>query len=186
VWGPQEYEAAFHDYPGFVPGVLLSLLVSYAVSASLGRQLGVRRVIAWSLVFSIGIIVSATLTPGAVPPGAGSFTCDLSRLGPASLSDILTVSNVSLNVFLFIPLGLTIAVTIATLRRTRSRAAMLLGAIALPFAIETIQLIVPPLDRACQSSDVADNLTGLSIGLLAAVLAGGVAHLRSRDRSDGR
>ena len=43
--------------------------------------------------------------------------------------------------------------------------------VILPFAIETIQLLATGLGRACQSSDVADNLTGLAIGLVIGVVA---------------
>ena len=38
-------------------------------------------------------------------------------------------------------------------------------AIALTFGIETIQLLVPALERAYESADVVDKLTGLAIGL---------------------
>ncbi len=48
----------------------------------------------------------------------------------------------------------------------------MIAAIALPFAIETIQLLLPVLDRACESADVVDNLTGLVIGLGGGVVAG--------------
>jgi hypothetical protein len=39
------------------------------------------------------------------------------------------------------------------------------AAIALPFAIETTQMVVPVIERGCQSADVFDNLTGLAVGL---------------------
>jgi hypothetical protein len=42
-----------------------------------------------------------------------------------------------------------------------------LTAVALPFAIEATQLVVTSLDRACQSADVSDNLTGLALGVVA-------------------
>ncbi len=48
---------------------------------------------------------------------------------------------------------------------------MLLVAIALPVAIETTQLVIPALERGCQSADVFDNLTGLVIGLVLGTLA---------------
>jgi len=48
---------------------------------------------------------------------------------------------------------------------------VVVGAIALSFAIETTQLLVLWLDRACQSADVVDNLTGLAIGLAGGIVA---------------
>jgi hypothetical protein len=68
----------------------------------------------------------------------------------------------------FIPLGLGIGL----LGRRRLTGILLLAAIALPFMIETIQLLVPVIARGCQSSDVVDNLIGLSIGLAIGAVAG--------------
>ena len=68
----------------------------------------------------------------------------------------------SLNVALFIPLGIAIGLV----HVSRPWAALTFAAIALPFAIEAIQLVAPILDRGCQSADVVDNLTGLALGLL--------------------
>lgn len=97
----------------------------------------------------------------------GSGTCDLSRMRLAGPADLLTLNDIGLNVLLFVPLGVVLGLT----RRSRYGAAAIVAAVALPFAIETIQLLVLPLDRACQSGDVIDNLTGLLIGLATAVLA---------------
>jgi glycopeptide antibiotics resistance protein len=69
---------------------------------------------------------------------------------------------------MFIPLGATIGLV----PRSRRMAVVLIAAIALPFAIETAQLLLPVLDRACESADVVDNLTGLFIGLSGGVVAG--------------
>ncbi len=54
------------------------------------------------------------------------------------------------------------------------KVAVLLGAFALPIVIETVQLLATSLDRACQTSDISDNLTGLVIGLVAGVLVRGI------------
>ena len=156
--------------PWFLPGVVISIVVSIAASGALGRALGVRRAVAWVMVLSLGIITAATLTPQweALAFGAqGSSSCDLSRLGLAPLGELLEPSEASLNVLMFIPLGATIGL----LPRSRRKAAIVIAAIALPFAIETTQLLVPALDRACESADVVDNLTGLAIGLAGGVVA---------------
>jgi len=101
----------------------------------------------------------------------GSSSCDLSRLGLAPLDELLEPSEASLNALMFIPLGAMIGLV----PRSRRKAAVVIAAIALPFAIETIQLLVPALDRACESADVVDNLTGLVIGLGGGSVAGWLA-----------
>ena len=123
---------------------------------------------------SLGIILSATLTPlrWAIDFGAtGSGVCDFSRIGLAPLGELLRFNDTSLNILLFIPLG----VTIGLVPMSRRKAAVVAAAMALPFAIETIQLLVPWLDRGCQSADVIDNLTGLIVGLAAGSAAGWLA-----------
>jgi glycopeptide antibiotics resistance protein len=121
------------------------------------------------MVLSVGIIMAATLTPQgeALEFGVrGSSSCNLSRLGPIPLRDVLRLTEASINVLMFIPLGAAIGLV----PRSRRRAAVVTAAIALPFAIETIQLLVPMLDRGCESADVVDNLTGLAIGLACGVV----------------
>ena len=157
--------------PWFLPGVVISIVVSIAASGALGRALGVRRAVAWVMVLSLGIITAATLTPQweALAFGArGSSSCDLSRLGLAPLRELLRLSDSGGNILMFIPLGATIGLV----PRSRRKAAIVIAAIALPFGIETIQLLLPVLDRACESADVIDNLTGLAVGLAGGVAAG--------------
>jgi glycopeptide antibiotics resistance protein len=156
--------------PWFLPGVVISIVVSIAASGALGRALGVRRAVAWAIVISLGIIAAATLTPQseALAFGArGSSSCDLSRLRLAPLRELLRLSDSGGNILMFIPLGATIGLV----PRSRRKAAIVIVAIALPFGIETIQLLAPALDRACESADVIDNLTGLVIGLAGGVVA---------------
>lgn len=158
------------ELPWLLPGAAISVFVSIAVSGAVGRALRVRRPVAWVMVLSLGIIMAATLTPQweALAFGArGSSSCDLSRLGLAPLGELLQLTDTSANVLMFIPLGATIGLV----PRSRRKAALVIAAIALPFAIETIQLLVPMLDRACESADVVDNLTGLAIGLAGGVVA---------------
>jgi hypothetical protein len=177
MWSPGEIEAAMRGYPGFVPGLVVSIVVGFVLSGRVARALGIGRVLAYALLISALVILSATLTPaGEAPEHAGTW-CDLSRVGPAPLGDILVISNVSLNVFLFVPLGAVIGL----LPRSRCKAGLLVAAIALPFVIEAIQLFAVALDRACQSADVADNLTGLFAGFVVGTFAGAAA-LRLRGR----
>ena len=157
--------------PWFLPGIAISVLVSVAVTGRVGRALRIRFAVAFMLVLGLGIIVSATLTPvrWAFDVGVnGVRSCDFSRVGLATLWEYRHLTDTSLNVLLFIPLGAAIALV----PWTRRKAALLAGAAALPVAIETIQLLVPWLERGCESADVVDNLTGLVIGLAAGAMIG--------------
>jgi glycopeptide antibiotics resistance protein len=154
--------------PWFVPGLLVTIAVSLAVNGHLARALATSRTIATAAIVSLGVIVSATLTPyrEAIESGAtSSGSCDLSRVGLASLNELMAVSvnDTLLNVVLFVPLGLAIGLA----PRSRHKAVLVLAAVALPFAIETTQLLVRSLARACESADLFDNLTGLTLGLAA-------------------
>jgi hypothetical protein len=116
------------------------------------------------LLLSAGVIMVGTLTPLRAERTlafALSGTCDLSRIGPPRLDQLRWPSDIVGNVVMFIPLGLAIALV----PRSPRKAAVLVGAVALPFIIEATQLLVVPLGRACQGGDVFDNLAGLAIGL---------------------
>ena len=158
------------DFAWFWPGVLVSLALGIVFGRWLGRALRVPRAVATLLIFGAGLIASATLTPSreALTQGAvGSGTCEIARIGPASIAELLSFGDPTYNVVLFVPLGLAIGLIPAS----RRMAALVLAAVILPFAIETIQLLATGLGRACQSSDVVDNLTGLVIGLVIGVVA---------------
>jgi hypothetical protein len=164
--------------PWFLPGVAVSAAVS--LGGAVGRVLGAGRSVGSALIFSLGIIVAATLTPlggeldlESSHPGA----CDLTRVGLPPLGLLLRINGTSLNVLLFIPLGLSIAF----LPRSRRTLAVVLAAAALPLAIELTQLVVPVLDRGCESADVVDNLLGLGIGLGLGIVMRRVASARRQD-----
>ena len=112
-------------------------------------------------------MAAATLTPVLEStvfeiPAAGVGVCDFSRIGPAPLDALRSINEISLNILLFVPFG----VAVGLLPIGRPKAVVVLAAIALPFAIEGIQLVATALHRGCQSADVADNLTGLIAGLI--------------------
>ena len=162
------------DLPWFLPAFAISVAVSLAVGTRAGRALGVRRAVAVALLVSLGIILAATLTPQweALAFGTrGSGTCDFSRIGLASFDDLRGKGDALGNILMFIPLG----VTVSLVPRSRRKAAIVVAAIALPFAIETTQVLLPVLDRACESADVIDNLTGLALGFAGGSVAGWLA-----------
>lgn len=157
--------AYLSDFALFWPGVLVSIVVSFAVARRVGVWLGRGRFGGGLLIFSLGLIAAATLTPSreALRFGAlGSGTCDLSRIGLAPLREVVTLGDPGFNILLFLPLGIAIGL----LPWSRVAAALLVMAVLLPPAIEATQLVVRALDRGCQASDVVDNLSGLLIGMI--------------------
>ncbi len=158
-------------YPGFFPGLAVSIGVAVLASRPVARALGSGLVLAGALVISLGVVLSATVTPS--PLGSQrdiartSLTesyrplCDFSRIGPAPIGEYLSESDTSLNVLLFVPFGLAVGL----LPRSRPKLALVLCALALSPAIEAVQLVALPLHRACQSGDVFDNVAGLLLGL---------------------
>jgi hypothetical protein len=162
--------------PWFAPGLILSFAIGLPLSGPVRRMLRTRRSVSYLLIVSLGAILAATLPPGAAGfdrIGAGIGACDLERRGLATAHDYLSVSEVSLNVLLFIPLGLAIAL-LPWSRRTLAVAG---AAFALPFVIELAQLAVPILGRECQSGDVIDNLLGLVLGLVSGAITVALARL---------
>jgi hypothetical protein len=164
----------------FWPGVIVALAASVLLASPIARALGTMRGVAWFLVLSFGVIVAATLTPIHAPNGIDTSIfrpCDLSRHGLASFADIEAITDVSLNIAVFIPLGIAVAM----LPRTARTVAIAGSTVLLPVAIEGLQYLVPVLARGCESGDVIDNLTGLVIGLAVGVIARSVG-ARARGR----
>jgi glycopeptide antibiotics resistance protein len=160
--------------PLFWPGVALVIPLTLLCARPIARALHTSPWRGWLLGFTVAVILVATLTPihrrlGLDPSLLG--TCDLSRTRLASLADIGRVSDISLNIALFIPLGLAIAL----LPSSTLRLWIAVAAVCAPFVIETMQMLLPALARGCQSGDVIDNLTGLVIGLTAGSFVAWVA-----------
>ncbi len=159
----------FSDVALLWPGALLAAILGLALAIPVARFLGTWRWSAALLVFSLGLIVAATLTPSreALDVGeVGTGTCDFSRVRVASIAELLQLDDPGFNLLLFLPLG----VAIGLIRRRRVRLALAVASIGLSPAIELIQLVVVQLDRACQASDIFDNLTGLVLGFVIGTL----------------
>lgn len=154
------------DFALFLPGVLLSAGISLVAARRVGRWLAIVRPLATLLVFAVGLILSATVTPsrGALRHGTvGTGTCDLGRVGLAPFGEILSLHDPAFNILLFLPLGLALG----SLPRSGRQIVLIVIGLILSPAVEITQLLATSLDRACQSSDVVDNLTGLGVGLVA-------------------
>ncbi len=161
----------FLGNPPILPGLLVALLVATLLFRSVAPRLGIGRIRAWLLIVAVGAILVATMTPlrNYHETGAtGVVACDLSRIGPAPLSEYLRFDDPMLNILLFMPLGMLLG----SLTREQHRRGLIVAAIALPFAIEATQAVLVPLGRACESGDIFDNLAGLAIGLAGGWLAG--------------
>jgi len=166
------------EYPWLLPGIVVALLGGIAFSGRLAGWLGTTRPVAAVMLVTLLVILAATLAPPGRSPAVVTVapgTCDLSRIGFPSPAQLFA-RDVAGNVVAFIPLGFAIGVV----PRSRRKAAVLAGAVVLPFVIEAVQLVATPLGRLCQSGDVVDNLTGLVIGLVAA--AGYLWLRRTRSR----
>ena len=158
----------------FWPGVILVFPLTLLVARFVARVLRTRPWLGWLLAYSVAVILVATLSPIHRPPGAGLEeirACDLSRVWFASPSDLTRLNDISLNVALFVPLG----VAIAWLPASPRRVAVVAAAVTAPLAIEALQYALPILSRGCQSGDVIDNLTGLAVGLAVGKIVGWLA-----------
>ncbi len=157
--------------PWFWPGVAASILIATFAAGPLGRRLAIGTGLAWLFLMSLGGIASLTLTPGLEAfAEVHRRGCDLGLSGAPNFGNILTVNETSLNIALFVPLG----VSVALMRRSTTKLALAAGALALPLAIEGFQYMVPVFDRQCQAGDIASNLTGLIVGLAIGSIAGAV------------
>jgi glycopeptide antibiotics resistance protein len=157
--------------PGFLPGLAVSVLIALGAARRVAIALRASQLLAFGLVVSVGAILAATLTPnvGSLEPPPGNTFCDLTRMSLAPLEELLSLnSEPSLNVLLFLPLGLVMGL----LPRSAGKVALLAGAIALPAAVEFLQGMLTPLNRSCSSADVVDNLTGLAAGFALGSAAG--------------
>ncbi len=163
--------------PWFIPGVGATLVVSWLIRRRVADLLRISPGLAVVLLVSFGGIVSATLTPlnGTLDGAARIHGCDFSRVGLPSLDALRHVNGTSLNVLLFIPLGIGLGL----FPRSTRKAWLIGAACAFPFVIETVQLLVAPLDRACESGDVVDNVLGLVIGLGLGTVAGWMGSRRA-------
>ncbi|MEU5538801.1 VanZ family protein [Streptomyces sp. NPDC020362] len=160
-----------HALPLFWPGVSLSALLALWCSRPLSRHLGCHRSTAFLLLLSLGGIAALTLLPGLTGNyfenvRHASRSCATAVRLPRP-SDLADANQDSLNIALFVPLGLAVTLIPSWWRV----AACAVSAVVLPLGIEAVQYALPWLLRACDLQDVADNVTGLALGLAAGCVA---------------
>jgi glycopeptide antibiotics resistance protein len=164
---PYSLDQLLRDMPFLVPALGVVAGVAAILARRVGAGLGVGRRAAFLLMASIGLVLAVTLTP-ATNNYALAGHCDLTALAPLTPGQLLRVTDRSLNVWLFVPLG----IAFGGLPGSRSKAALIGLAAVLPFGIEAIQYAATDLGRECEGRDVVDNLVGLGMGLLATAIIG--------------
>lgn len=159
-------------------GCLGSLVVFAALARALARRLGGLTAVAiagfcWTVV-CIGIL---TLIPaqwgiGVVPIEAAQTACSLDYGGPAPDGFwILPGSQRLLNIAVFVPAGALWVLAVARWRSGWVLAPLgIAGLAAYSVAIESLQLAAARIGRACDVTDMVDNIAGALIGGVIGVL----------------
>lgn len=159
-------------------GVTLALVPCGVLALVLQRRLGWFNALAfagfvWTLVV-IGLVtlIPAQGAPGVVPAEGRLTTCgELGGPAPEGFW-IFAGGQRLLNTMLFLPSGILLVVVAA--RRLRwSPVVVPLGLAflaAYSAAIEITQLEVARIDRACDLTDIVDNVSGAMIGVLTGVV----------------
>jgi len=162
-------------------GAVLAGGLAVAVAAALTPRVGrlhavVVAALGWSLVvLALVTLIPAYGAPGIVPADERLDSCSWDVGGPAPEGFwIFSGGQRLLNVAVFVPSGALLV--LAAARWPRSAWATVPLGLALlvgySVAIELTQLALARLDRACDVTDVVDNMTGAVLGgLLGVVLA---------------
>ena len=178
-------------------GSALALVLCAVLATALHRRLGALR--AWclaGLLWSVVVIAVVTLlpangVPGVIPAGEAQTTCSFDLGGPAPDGFwIFGGGQRLLNTALFVPAGFFLAVVLlSNARRWGALVAGLVLLAAYSAGIETVQLALARLDRACDVTDVVDNTTGALLGAAIGAAVGTAIRLagtRRRSRSGRR
>lgn len=180
---------SFGGYGVMAAGAVAAALVLAAGASVLGRRWGARTWPAAAFVWAVVVVVLVTLTPTSADPGVVSAegrlpSCSWDLGGPAPEGfGMVGGGQRALNTLLFVPAGFSWALVVARWRH------WLLGALAgaaglavLSAVIERVQLELARLDRACDVTDVVDNVTGVVLGLLVGLVVGRVLTHAGRRR----
>ncbi len=157
-----------------VAGAAVFGLVCFVLATVLRREIGWVGAVAWSgLIWWLAVIALVTLVPLdsidlGIPAAARSGTCSLDYGGPAPDGFwIFSGTQRLLNTALFVPAGALLVLASARWRIGWVLAPwglLLLGGYSV--AIELVQLEVARIDRACDITDVVDNVTGAAVGFV--------------------
>ena len=171
-----------------IAAAVLCLLLGVGLHGRLGATAWAVAALVWSLV-AIGVItlIPAQGAPGIVPAETRLATCSWDLGGPAPEGFwIFSGGQRLLNTVVFVPSGALLVLVAARWRSAWVAVPLgLAGLAAYSAAIEWTQLQLARLDRACDVTDLVDNVTG---ALLGAALGLGLAMVVRpwRDRPAGR
>lgn len=158
-------------------GTALSAAVCVVLALVLRRRLGFTAwtlaALLWSLVvIAIITLIPASGAPGIVPAEGRLDTCSFDIGGPAPDGFwIFSGGQRLLNTVVFVPPGVLLVLTAARWRIgwvLVPLGLVLLGAYSA--GIELTQLELARIDRACDVTDIIDNVTGAVIGVLAGLV----------------
>ena len=155
-----------------VLGALVAGGVAVVLALLTRRRLGTTTAVAVAgLLWSLVVIALVTLVPtradvGIVPAESRSESCSWDYGGPSGAAfEVLGLDQRTLNVLLFVPAGMFLVLAVG-----RWWAGLLLAPIGLAclaaysLLIELVQLQLARLDRACDVTDMVDNVVGAGIG----------------------
>lgn len=156
-------------------GVVVSAVVCGFLAASLWRRLGPVTALALAgLLWSVAVIATITLIPADGAPGVvyaenrlGTCSWDIGGPAPDGFW-IFSGGQRLLNVAVFVPSGALLVVAATRWPRwavvTVPLGLALLAAYSV--GIEWTQLELARIDRACDVTDIIDNVTGAGLGVL--------------------
>lgn len=153
-------------------GAVLAGLVAALVAIALRRLVGTASAVSVAgLLWSLVVIALVTLVPtradvGVVPAESRSESCSWDYGGPSGAAfEVLGLDQRTLNVLLFVPAGLFLVLAVGRWWAGLVLAPVgLAGLAAYSLAIELTQLQLARLDRACDVTDMVDNILGAAIG----------------------
>jgi len=153
-------------------------LLALAVGLAVGRRLGPLAGFAWfGLLWSLTVIGIVTLVPaqnglGYIPADQHATSCSWDIGGPAPGGFwIFGGGQQLLNTLLFVPAGFFLVLMAARWRAGWVLVPLgLVGLATYSLLIEELQLQVARIDRACDVTDIIDNVSGAAIGVLLGVV----------------
>jgi hypothetical protein len=173
----------------FVSGAVCVLL-ALALRARLGVTAWTMAALLWSLVV-IGLVTLIPVggAPGIVPAEGRLATCSWDIGGPAPDGFwIFSGGQRLLNTVIFVPSGVLLSLTATRWRSGWVTVPLGLAVLAAySVGIEKTQLELARIDRACDVTDIIDNVTGAALGVaVGLVLALVVRPWRLRRGARGR
>ena len=161
-----------------VLGALAAAVVAALLATALRPRLGTASAVSVAgLLWSLVAIALVTLVPtrpgvGIVPAENRSEACSWDYGGPSGAAfEVFGFDQRTLNVLLFVPAGIFLVLAVG--RWWSGLVLAPVGLVALAaysLAIELTQLQLARLDRACDVTDLVDNIVGAGIGFAIGLL----------------